>query len=89
MLIYMDMVKKKSWEEFRETGLLLFLNSILHAFGWAIVIETDKESKQVTGCYPARVKFRGFSESVTSDAHKKIGNYLKENAEELAKEANE
>jgi hypothetical protein len=30
---------KKEWSEFRSTGLLLFINQILHVFGWAIVFE--------------------------------------------------
>ena len=80
------MVTKKSWQDFRETGLFLFINSILHAFGWAIVVEVD-ESDNVVNCYPARVKFRGFSEADTSEAHKKIGAYLKENASDLAAES--
>lgn len=82
------MVTKKTWNEFRETGLLVFINSILHAFGWAIVVEVN-ESKDVTNCYPARVKFRGFGEADTEESHKRIGNYLKENADQLAAEANE
>jgi hypothetical protein len=82
------MVTKKSWNEFRETGLFVFINSILHAFGWAIVVEVD-ESGDVKNCYPARVKYRGFTESDTEESHKRIGNYLKENAEQLAAEVNE
>ena len=45
------MVKKKTWQEFRKTGLLWFINTILHAFGWAIVVEVEKE--EITGAYPA------------------------------------
>lgn len=82
------MITKKTWNEFRETGLFLFINSILHAFGWAIVVEVDKESGEVTNAYPARVKFRGFVEEDIEESHKRIGNYLKENAAELAEEAN-
>ena len=54
------MVNKKTWKEFRDTGLLWFINTILHAFGWSIVIEY--ENVEITDCYPARVKFRGFNE---------------------------
>lgn len=36
------MVKKKTWQEFRKTGLLWFMNTILHAFGWAIVVEVER-----------------------------------------------
>ena len=53
------MVTEKSWEEFRDSGLLWFINTILHAFGWAIVVEMDKG--EIIRCYPARVKFRVFS----------------------------
>lgn len=84
---YKTMVTKKTWDEFRQTWLFMFINSILHAFGWALVVEVEGDT--VKSCYPARVKFRGFSEADTAEAHKKIGNYIKENAEKLAEEANE
>lgn len=48
------MVKKKTWQEFRKTGLLWFMNTILHAFGWAIVVEVERG--EITGAYPARVR---------------------------------
>jgi len=51
----MDMTQKKTWDEFRDAGLMWWINMILHTFGWAICFEPD------TGiAYPARVKFRGF-----------------------------
>lgn len=53
------MVEKKGWKEFRDTGLLWFINSILHLFGWAIVIAINEDG-EITDAYPARVKFRGF-----------------------------
>ena len=34
-----EMINKKTWEEFREAGLLWFTNMILHTFGWSIVVE--------------------------------------------------
>lgn len=82
------MITPKSWDDFRKTGLVVFINSILHAFGWAIVFEVD-ESGNVKNCYPARVKFRGFGEHDTEESHKQIATYLKENAEELNKEVND
>ena len=30
------MTKEKSWQEFRDTGLVVIINQILHIFGWAI-----------------------------------------------------
>lgn len=81
------MVDKKSWQDFRDTGLFMFINTILHTFGWALVVEMD--AGKVVDCYPARCKFRGFSEANQTEMHKKIGAYLKENATELEKEAHE
>jgi hypothetical protein len=83
------MVTKKSWQDFRDTGLFMFVNTILHAFGWALVVEVDTDTKEVTDCYPARVKFRGFAESDQSEMHRKIGSYLQESSDQLAAEAND
>ena len=82
------MVKRKSWDEFRESGLLWFINTTLHAFGWAIAIEVDEEGKAV-GAYPARVKFRGFSEESNTRGYQRVSNYLKENIVEIEKESRE
>lgn len=74
---------RKTWDEFRSTGLLFFINSVLHVFGWAIVVEVDSESKKVTNCYPSRVKYRGFDEKTQGEEHIKIAQYLSDNANEL------
>lgn len=79
------MIEKKTWYEFRKTGLLWFINTILHTFGWAIVMEID--NKDVKDIYPARVKFRGFSEEINDEGYKMVSNYLKENIDGIAKEA--
>lgn len=80
------MVTEKSWEDFRNTGLLLYINQILHVFGWAIVFEIDEE-KGFTRVYPARVKFRGFSNESVSKSYSKISKFMHENSEELLKES--
>ena len=79
-------VTKKDWNEFRETGLFMFMNTLLHAFGWAICVELEEGTGKVLSCYPARVKFRGFSEADQDEMHPRIGKYLEENATELRKE---
>ncbi|WP_207733339.1 hypothetical protein [[Clostridium] symbiosum] len=33
------MIERKSWEEFRNAGLLWWINMILHTFGWAITVD--------------------------------------------------
>ena len=37
------MVNKKSWNEFRESGLFWWTNMVLHTFGWAIVLEIEEQ----------------------------------------------
>lgn len=79
---------KKTWEEFRATGLLWFINTILHMFGWAIVInkiETEGITETID-VYPARVEFRGFSESSNTKGYINVTKYLKENIDTLLEE---
>lgn len=83
-----DMITKKSWKDFKETGLLWFINTILHTFGWAICVEVN-DSGTVTNAYPARVKFRGFDEKSNTKGYIKVSKYLQENINELTKEAEE
>ena len=80
-----ETVTKKSWDEFRNTGLLWFANSILHMFGWAIVVEMDKG--EIIRCYPARVKFRGFSEERNTEVYKQLNTYMYQNSGEPISEA--
>jgi len=80
-----QMVFPKKWEEFRNTGLLLFINQFLHIFGWAIVVEVD-EQNNIIKCYPARVKFRGFNFESQDEAFIKISEYMNNNSEELLRE---
>jgi hypothetical protein len=81
------MVNEKSWIEFRDSGLFWFVNTTLHAFGWSLVMEMV--GNEVIRVFPARVKFRGFSESINGNGYKKLSDYMVDNAEELKKEANE
>ncbi len=90
------MVEANTWEEFRATGLLWWINTILHMFGWAIVadVEADDDGKYGDNCnikkvYPARVKFRGFDVKSNTDGYIKVSKFLKENAAVLDAEARE
>ena len=78
------MVEEKSWCEFRRSGLLWFINQTLHLFGWAIVLELEND--EITRAYPARVKFRGFSEDNNTEGYIKVTEYLKRNIDELRDE---
>lgn len=74
----MNNIEVKSWEEFRATGLLLIVNTILHCFGWVIVCTMDKG--KVIDVNPARTKYRGFSYEDQAEAHTKLAEYLSNNA---------
>ena len=80
------MVNKKSWSEFRDNGLLWWVNMILHTFGWAIVVDIN-DNGEIAEAYPARVKFRGFADKNNTDGYIKVSQYLNENSEEILKEA--
>ena len=54
------MINKISWKEFKDSGMLWWINMILHTFGLAIVL--DMEDGEIKNVYPARVKYRGFGE---------------------------
>lgn len=83
------MIDKKSWKEFRNSGLLWWINMILHTFGWAIVVEQDKETKEIIQAYPARVSFRGFDNSSNSKGYINVSQYMKDNADTLLDESKE
>jgi len=78
------MVKRVTGKEFRETGLLWFINTILHTFGYAICWDTETDE-----IYASRVKFRGFDEANNTKGYINVSKYLKENIDEILKEAEE
>ncbi|SFR15282.1 hypothetical protein [Desulfoscipio geothermicus] len=82
------MVERKSWEEFRTLGFLWWINMILHTFGWAITFDFD-DSGKLKEVYPARVKYRGFSEKINSEGYIKVSEFMKANAEQLHQESME
>lgn len=77
------MIRRKTWNEFQESGLLWFVNMILHAFGWAIIFERVGNTLNV---YPARVSYRGFDEDTNTNRYMKLAEYMKDNAEEVLHE---
>lgn len=88
-LIDYSVNSKEKWKEFKNAGLLWFINTILHAFGYAIKYKVDKETGELLDIYPDRVKFRGFPEESNTKGYIKVSQYMKDHAEELLKEAEE
>ena len=82
------LVTEKSWKEFRESGMLWWINMILHTFGWAICVNVE-ENGEISNCFPARVKFRGFDEKSNTDGYIKVSKYLSENINDIKKESEE
>ena len=80
------MINRKAWEEFKECGFLWWINMILHTFGWAIVVNVDDKGN-IKDVYPARVKFRGFSEEFNTEGYIKLSKYMNDNAAEILKES--
>ena len=83
-----EMVSARTWDDFRESGLLWWINTILHTFGWAIVCTVDDDNK-ATSAFPARVRFRGFDDKSTQAGYCKVSAYMVKNAETLLREAEE
>ena len=74
--------EKKTWREFQANGLLWFINSILHVFGWAIVVIVN-DFNNITDVYPARTKCRGFPMETNIRHYKDLTEYMVANANKL------
>lgn len=73
------MLTEKTVKEFQDSGLLWFINTILHTFGWVIVAEG-------TNMYPCRTDMRGFSNASNDKGYKRITEYLANNINTLMKD---
>ena len=82
------MVNKKTWVEFRDSGLLWWINMLLHTFGWSIVFNIENDGS-ITEVYPARVKFRGFDAKSNTEGYIKVSEYLEKNIIEIVDESKE
>lgn len=85
-----SVIRRHSWEEFRSTGLLWFINRTLHLFGWAIAVETEtaEDGAKILNVYPVRTLYRGFDQDAEKDGYTKLTAYMAENAQELMAEVN-
>lgn len=80
------MVERRTWEEFRQAGLLWWVNRGLHLFGWVIVFDVEDDATVVTEVYPARVPYRGFSRGDEEWGFKALTLHIGKNVHELIKE---
>ena len=82
---------KKTWKEFRDSGLLWWVNRTLHLFGWAIVCQGEHKDGEdsefvIAEVYPARVPFRGFTQDMETNGFKKLTNYINDNFKTISQE---
>lgn len=82
---YDSPVQRRSWNEFRDSGLLWFTNRILHVFGWSIICKIE-DNNEITEIYPARVQYRGFPESVEENGFRALSQHIFENTDMFGKE---
>ena len=80
-------VELKTWKEFREQGFLWLVNSILHVFGWTIIVEEKISDPEQIVANVYRTKFRGFPEETNTKNYALIAEYMKNNADVLYDEA--
>ena len=83
------MIERRSWQEFREAGLLWWVNRALHLFGWAIVVELNDDGETVRDIYPAHCKFRGFDAKSDGQGFVRLTKHIIANADRIAKEVEE
>lgn len=76
-----EWVKEITGKEFRESGALWFVNSILHLFGMAITWNPDTDELKAS-----IVRYRGFAENNNDQGYKMLSSYLKDNINELEKD---
>ncbi len=80
-------IERRTWTEFRDSGLLWFVNRILHFFGWAIACEMEEEDKtKVREAYPSRCRYRGFDDESATRGFKKLTTWVKDNIDDFGQD---
>lgn len=78
-------VVEASWEEFKDAGLLWWINRGLHLFGWAIVLIVENE--KVVRAFPARCKFRGFCEESEEQGFHRLTQHIEKEIPRLVEDS--
>ena len=75
--------ERTSWDFFLNTGLLWMANSVLHVFGWVIVVAIEDDGTSTA--YPARLNgVTGFDRATELDAKAKIANHMMTDQKRIA-----
>ena len=78
-------IEARTWNEFREAGMLYAANKVLHMFGWCLIFATD-ELSGCRYCYPARTRYRGFAPEPDRAGTQRLNQWMRGAAESLVKE---
>lgn len=79
-----ELYEEISWEEFHNTGLLRFVNGLLHIFGLALVLKKEGEGNlKGTIC---KTKVRGFGKSSSFEHYESVQHYMENSLDRLRTE---
>lgn len=69
-------MEERTWEEFRDAGLLWWVNTLLRTIGWVIVFE--RINGEIVNVFPAKVgpNFRGINEHKNVEGYNKLANHI-------------
>jgi hypothetical protein len=79
--------EKRSWDEFRNTGLLWWINRTLQLFGWSIAVMVDDESGKIIDAFPIRNRYRGFTQDSEEEGFKKVSSYIRKDYQDFTADA--
>jgi hypothetical protein len=83
-------IKEATWREFQDSGLLWFVNRMIHLFGWSIVFEYEDETSEVpTRVYPAKNSCRGFDYETEDKGFANLTEHMKNNVDAWLKDVKE
>ena len=71
----MNRKEVKLWNEFKDSGLLWWVNSQLRLFGMSIYFKYD-ENGDIVSAYPARCKSRGFREEENINGYVQVTDFI-------------
>lgn len=75
-------------EEFKDSGLLWFVNQNLHMFGVAIAMNLDRDRNPIS-LYPVRCSFRGFDEETNDWGYQKVTEFISKNINKMVDDVKE
>lgn len=78
----LDNSVSKAWQEFRDAGLLWWLNRQLHLFGYTITYTYD-DDKTLMDVRPTRTDCRGFLPTSEINGFIALHKYMNDNSENL------